>query len=154
MRSLAGNSRVAVSAEGKTAVNAAEDGCEHWQDGASPASIGYISDIGMTPENLSRVCELLNGVTLLVSECTFLAEDEEKARNSSHLCTTDLNRISRQVKPDLLLPMHLSKSYIRDTQRLYAELDQLRGTQLLQLPDYMTPRPLLPGELPSPIPRQ
>jgi ribonuclease Z len=50
--------------------------------------------------------------------------------------------------------MHLSKSYISDTQRLYAELDQPYGTQLLQLPDYMTPRPLLPGELPSPIPRQ
>ena len=119
----------------------------------SPASIGYISDVGMTPENLSQVCDLMSGVTLLVSECTFLAEDEEKARISSHLCTTDLNRISRQIKPGLLLPMHLSKSYISDTQRLYAELEQPRGTQLLQLPDYMTPRPLLPGELPSPIPR-
>jgi ribonuclease Z len=120
----------------------------------SPASIGYISDIGMSPENLSQVCELMSGVTLLVSECKFLAEDQEKARTSFHLCTTDLNRISRQIKPGLLLPMHLSKSYISDTQRLYAELDQPYGTQLLQLPDYMTPRPLLPCELPSPIPRQ
>jgi ribonuclease Z len=117
-----------------------------------PASIGYISDVGMTPENLSRICDLLGGVTLLVSECTFLAEDEEKARISSHLCTTDLNRISRHIEPDLLLPMHLSKSYIRDTQRLYAEFDPLQGTRLLQLPDYMTPRPLLPDELPSLLP--
>ena len=120
----------------------------------SPASIGYITDIGMTPENLSQVCELMSGVMLLVSECTFLAEDEEKARASAHLCTTDLNQISRRLKPGLLLPMHLSKSYISDTQRLYAELDQPHGTQLLQLPDYMTPRPLLPSELPSPILRQ
>ncbi|MDT8443316.1 MAG: MBL fold metallo-hydrolase [Desulfuromonadales bacterium] len=117
-----------------------------------PASIGYLSDVGMTSENLSRICDLMNGVTLLVSECTFLAEDEEKARISSHLCTTDLNRISRQIEPDFLLPMHLSKSYISDTQRLYAELNPPRSTQFLQLPDYMTPRPLLPDELPSLIP--
>lgn len=117
-----------------------------------PDSIGYISDVGMTPENLDRLCDLMSGVTLLVSECTFLAADEEKARISSHLCTTDLNRISRRIKPSLLLPMHLSKSYIGDTHHLYEELDQLRGTRVLQLPDYLTPRPLLPGELPSLIP--
>ena len=120
----------------------------------TPNSIGYMSDIGMTPENLSRVYDLMSGVTLLVSECTFLAEDEKKARVSSHLCTTDLNLINRQIKPGFLLPMHLSKSYISDTQRLYAELDQRRGTHLIQLPDYMTPRPLRTDELPSPIPRQ
>ena len=121
---------------------------------AAPSSIGFVSDIGMTPDNLSRVCELMRGVTLLVSECTFLAEDEAKARLSAHLCTIDLNRICRQVQPDLLLPMHLSKSYIRNAHRLYAELEPPPGTQLLQLPDYMTPRPLLPDELPSPIARQ
>jgi ribonuclease Z len=120
----------------------------------TPASIGYITDIGLTEENLSQVYDLMSDVTLLVSECTFLAEDEEKARISAHLCTTDLNRISRKIKPALLLPMHLSKSYISDTQRLYAEFDPPLGTQLLQLPDYMTPRPLLPGELPGPTLRQ
>jgi ribonuclease Z len=119
-----------------------------------PASIGYISDIGMTPDNLARVCQLLNGVALLISECTFLAQDEGKARVSAHLCTTDLNRICEMVKPELLLPMHLSKAYISDPQRLYRELEPPQGTRLLQLPDYMTPRPLLPGELPCPVPRQ
>jgi ribonuclease Z len=118
------------------------------------ASIGYICDIGMTHENLSQVCDLLSGVTLLASECTFLAEDEEKARISAHLCTTDLNKISQRLKPDLLLPMHLSKCYISNTQRLYEELAPPQGTQVLQLPDYMTPRPLLPVELPSPANRR
>lgn len=116
-----------------------------------PASIGYVSDIGMTPDNLARVGNLLNGVTLLVSECTFLAEDQAKARISAHLCTSDLNRICHMVEPELLLPMHLSKSYIDDPQRLYAELKLPPETRLLQLPGYMTPRPLLPNELPCPI---
>ena len=121
---------------------------------ALPASIGYLCDLGATPENLDRINELMHGVKLLVAECTFLAADREKARISAHLCTTDLNRISRHVRPELLLPMHLSKSYIGDAQRLYAELVPPPGTRLLQLPYYLTPRPLLPGELPNPVPRR
>lgn len=119
----------------------------------TPASIGYMCDIGMTADNMDRIYDLMSDVMLLVSECTFLAEDKEKARRSSHLCSTDLNQISRKLKPRMLLPMHLSKSYINDTQRLYTELEQPHGTRLLQLPDYMTPRPRLPDELPSPVPR-
>ena len=114
-----------------------------------PKSIGYISDIGMTSENLNRISKLMTGVTLLVSECTFLAEDSAKARISSHLCTSDLMRISERIKPNLLLPMHLSKSYIKYTNRLYEELDLSPEIKLLKLPDYITPRPLLPSELPS-----
>ena len=120
---------------------------------APPASIGYICDVGMTQGNLERIDDLMQGVTLLVSECTFLAADQAKARSSAHLCTSDLNILSRQVKPDMLLPMHLSKSYLGDTRRLYAELKPPPGTRLLALPDYMTPRPLLPHELPDLEPR-
>ena len=119
-----------------------------------PAGIGYLSDLGMTPADLDTVSRLMHGVTLLVSECTFLADDRDKARSSALLCSTDLNRICHEVRPELLLPMHLSKTYIGSVQRLYAELDMPPGTRLLQLPDYMTPRPLLPGELPSPLPRR
>ncbi len=104
--------------------------------------------MGMTEENFSRVCNLLSGVNLLLSECTFLDEDQEKARISAHLCTADLNRISRAIKPDYLLPMHLSKSYIANPYRLYEELEQTDTTKILRLPDYMTPKPLLPNELP------
>lgn len=116
---------------------------------SAPNSIGYISDVGMTAENLNRIYDLMRGVTLLAAECTFLANDKEKARLSFHLCTTDLNQICREIKPQLLLPMHLSKSYISDTKQLYAELDQRQGTTILQLPDYITQRPLLTSELPS-----
>lgn len=134
-------------------VDNAKDLFEKISRDVSPNSIGYISDIGMTPKNINRVCDLMRGVTLLVSECTFLAEDKKKARVSFHLCTTDLNRISRQIKPSYLLPMHLSKSYLSDPKRLYVELDPPRNTRLLQLPDYLTQRPMLPAELPSLMPQ-
>lgn len=116
-----------------------------------PASIGYLSDIGMNEENLAKISALLQGVSLLISECTFLEADEEKARRSAHLCTRDLNRISQGIKPGSLLPMHLSKSYIGESQTLYQELAPPAGTRILQIPDYLTPRPLLPSELPHPI---
>ena len=57
----------------------------------APAAIGYVTDIGFSDANVARVVSLMEGVTLLVCECSFLAEDEEKARISRHLCTTDLN---------------------------------------------------------------
>jgi hypothetical protein len=48
----------------------------------------------------------------------------------------------------VLLPMHLSKAYIRRPLELYGELAPPPGTRLLRLPDYLTPRPRLLNELP------
>ncbi len=111
-----------------------------------PSSIGYATDIGFTGENLQKVFSLLTGVTLLVCECSFLGQDMDKARESYHLCTTDLNRAVDTIRPAFLLPMHLSKSYVHHTRRLYEELELPPETTLLRLPDHVPPRPLLPGE--------
>lgn len=116
---------------------------------APPAGIGYISDLGYTDDNRARILRLLGGVSLLVSECTFLAAEQDKARSSHHLCTSDLNELAGLLRPTALLPMHLSKAYSRRSQEIYAELEPPPGTRLLRLPAYRTPRPLLPCELPS-----
>jgi len=116
---------------------------------APPASIGYISDLGYTESNRARIAGLLSGVSLLLSECTFLAAERDKARASHHLCTSDLNALVCDLKPAALLPMHLSKAYIRRSQELYDELELPAGTRLIRIPAYRTPRPLLPNELPT-----
>ena len=113
-----------------------------------PASIGYLTDIGMGEENLSRVRALLDGVTLLICECSFLAEDMAKARTSHHLCTTDVNGLVEELRPAFLLPMHLSKSYNRKCPQLYQELALPPAVRLLRLPAHLTPCPLLPAEFP------
>jgi ribonuclease Z len=110
------------------------------------ASIGYATDIGVTAENLQKLFSLLTGVTLLVCECSFLSREMEKARESYHLCTSDLNRVAETIRPAFLLPMHLSKSYVHHSHRLYEELELPPETTLLRLPDHVPPRPLLPGE--------
>jgi ribonuclease Z len=110
------------------------------------ASIGYVTDISFTDENIGKVRAMLEGVTLLVCECSFLAEDRNKARVSAHLCTGDVNFLVDKLRPSFFLPMHLSKSYIHTFSRLYEELDIPPEVTLLRLPKYMTPRPLLTHE--------
>ena len=119
-----------------------------------PASIGYLTDVGFTAENLTTILQLLTGVTLLVCECSFLAADREKARASWHLCSSDLNLLLEELRPQFVLPMHLSKGYLRRTAQLYQELQPPAGTTVLRLPDHVAPRPLLPREVPPPGPFQ
>ena len=111
-----------------------------------PASIGYLTDIGFSRENLELAVDMLRGVTLLVCECSFLACEEEKARNSWHLCTSDLNRLAAEIRPACLLPMHLSKSNQGRSEQLFRELIPPPGTVLLRLPEHIVPRPLLASE--------
>ncbi|CAG0964907.1 hypothetical protein ANAEL_00845 [Anaerolineales bacterium] len=114
-----------------------------------PASIGYLTDIGTSDANLATVRRLLAGVTLLICECSFLAADEEKARTSHHLCTTDVSALARELRPGWLLPMHLSKSYNTKGHLIYDELALPPETRLIRLPEHLTPRPLLPAEFPK-----
>jgi len=118
-----------------------------------PASIGYVTDIGFTPENLGKLAGLLGGVSLLVCECAFLAAEEKKARLSRHLCTSDINVILDRLRPRYLLPMHFSKSYQGgvNSQALYREIEPPPGVTVLRIPDRLTPRPIMASEVPKPV---
>jgi len=116
-----------------------------------PASIGYLTDVGYSPENLDRLTGLLSGVTLLVCECAFLAADQRKARLSRHLCTTDLNLILDRLRPRYLLPMHFSKSYQGvGSAALFEEIEPPPGVTVLRIPDRLTPRPIMASEVVKP----
>ena len=112
-----------------------------------PASIGYLSDVGFTLENQKRICGLLQGVDLLLSECTFLRAQQVKARSSCHLCSDDVNQLLADLRPRFFLPMHLSKTYSHCPAELYRELLPPEGTEILQIPAQITPRPLLASEI-------
>lgn len=117
------------------------------QGDLKPASIGYLCDVGWTEGNREKILGLLKGVTLLCTECAFLASNVDKARASFHLCTSDLNELLTQLSPDYLLPMHLSKSYLRRTDDLYKELYAPKGTTILQLPVHIVPAPLMVSDV-------
>lgn len=110
-------------------------------------AIGYISDVGFSRENRDKILELMQGVDLLLCECTFLREAKHRARASSHLCTDDVNSLLAELRPRYFLPMHLSRSYSRRSAELYQQLEPLEGTTVLKLPLQLTPRPLLANEI-------
>jgi len=106
------------------------------------ASLGYMTDMGWTPDNVETIGNFLGGLTLLCSECTFLAADWEKARASHHITTADLNGLVENLRPRYLLAMHLSKGYLRRTFDLYTELKPPAGTGILRLPNHIVPAPV------------
>jgi ribonuclease Z len=106
------------------------------------ASVGYVSDVGWTADNIRKMAEFLSGLTLLCVECTFLGADEVKARASYHLCSRDLNELMARLAPSHVIPMHLSKSYLRRSDDLYRELQPPAGTTVIRLPIHIVPPPL------------
>jgi ribonuclease Z len=106
------------------------------------ASLGYVTDVGWTGENAAVMERFLGGLTLLCAECTFLEADVHKARASYHLTTGDLNRLVERLTPRYLLPLHLSKGYLRRSADLYRELQPPQGTKLLRLPKHIVPAPV------------
>lgn len=117
----------------------------------TPASIGYVTDIGFSEENLEQLTALIDGVSLLVCECAFLSSEQTKARLSRHLCTSDLNLILDRLRPRYVLPMHFSKTYQRRSDPLYQEIEPPPGVTVLKIPDRLTPRPIMASEVPKPV---
>lgn len=111
------------------------------------SAIGYVSDIGFSRLNRRKVLQLMHGVDLLICECTFLDDAKDRARASWHLCTSDVNELLAELRPQYFMPMHLSRSYSRRHQDLYKELKPPKGTTILQLPLQLTPRPLQASEI-------
>lgn len=110
--------------------------------------IGYVSDIGYTPENIRGLSRLLNGVTLLVCECTYMKSEKNKARESYHLCTDDLNRIVDLIRPKYLIPIHMSKSYLGQSDKLFNELSLPDDCMMLKLPERVASMPLRTKDTP------
>jgi ribonuclease Z len=117
----------------------------------TPASIGYMTDVGFSDENLEKLVTLHRGVTLLICECAFLAAEQRKAHLSRHMCTSDLNILLDRLRPRYVLPMHLSKIYQRDSAPLYQEIEPPPGVTVLKIHDRLTPRPMMEHEVPKPI---
>lgn len=112
------------------------------------ASLGYLTDIGFTEKNMEKIESLLKGVSLLFCECTYLDDNIEKARISYHLCTSDINHLIGILRPEYIMPMHLSRTYIERSEQMYSEIKPIEGCSVIRLPERMTFRPKGYDELP------
>jgi len=63
----------------------------------------------------TRLCDaaisLARDVDLLVTECTFLGADEDKALEHGHLTTLQAAKIAREAKAKMLFLTHFSQRY-------------------------------------------
>jgi ribonuclease Z len=109
---------------------------------SAPVSLGYVTDIGFHEDNIKKIEDLLVDVNLLICECSFLNQDRHKARNSFHLCTSDVNSLIEMLNPKIIVPMHLSKTYKKISQQLYNEIKTNKNCKMVKLPIRKTLLPL------------
>lgn len=77
----------------------------------TPESIGYITDIGFTEENLSAAKAGLAPVTHVVCEASFLERDLERAQQKAHLTTKQAAQIAVALGGQSLTTFHYSNIY-------------------------------------------
>ncbi len=74
-------------------------------------SVGYVTDIVFSRENLSRARKLLKGTTILISEASFRDEDAHRAFSKKHLSTRQAALLAAYVGAKRLEPFHFSGIY-------------------------------------------
>jgi len=112
------------------------------------ASLGYVTDVGFCAPTASACRDCWPTSACSAASAPSWPRDVAKARTSRHLCTSDVNQLAADLRPRTLVPLHLSKAYVRNPRALYRELAPPQATRLLELPNYVTARPLLLTELP------
>lgn len=96
--------------------------------------IAYLCDIRCSASNLAKAVDLAGGASLLVCEATFLHEDEELARERSHLTARQAGELARAAAVERLAPFHFSPRYKGRERELIDEAEAAFGGPVVQLP--------------------
>jgi ribonuclease Z len=97
-------------------------------------SIGYLTDLRPTQENLDRAVALARGVQLLICEAPFLHADAALARERNHLTARQAGELAREAGVQRLAPFHLSARYEGREQELLDEAARAFGGPIVRLP--------------------
>ncbi len=74
-------------------------------------SIAYLTDFLLDANTLERLIPWLSGVTTLVCECQYRAEDFELARRNHHMCSPQIAQLAARAGVSDLVLMHVSSRY-------------------------------------------
>lgn len=89
--------------------------------------IGYIVDVGYTPENVERIAALVAAADILFIEAPFAAEDAARAADRAHLTTTQAGVIARIARVKRVEPFHFSPRHAGEEGRLLGEVAEAFG---------------------------
>ena len=84
--------------------------------------LAYVTDVADTPANRAAIAALAEGADLFFLESRFAAADADQARDRAHLTTRAAGEIARAAGVRRLEPFHFSPRYVREEERLLAEV--------------------------------
>ncbi len=92
----------------------------------------------------TRLCDaafsLANSVDLLVTECTFLGADEDKAQAHGHLTAPQAAKIARKAKAKMLFLTHFSQRYgiyadfAAEARKVFSNIIQMKDKKSYHFP--------------------
>jgi ribonuclease Z len=95
--------------------------------------LAYVTDIGLTPENVDAVVGLTRESDLLVCEAAFLHEDRALAEQRCHLTARQAGELARAAGAKRLALFHLSPRYQGREWEIAAEAGDAFGGPVLAL---------------------
>ena len=73
--------------------------------------ISYVTDVSLTPENISKVIEFVRNSDTLYCEAYFMDKDRDRALQRCHLTAKTTGMIAREAGVRNLVVMHFSPRY-------------------------------------------
>jgi ribonuclease BN (tRNA processing enzyme) len=82
----------------------------------------YATDLADTPDNRQRLIAFASHAHTFFCEAPFIEKERDHAFRNGHLTTRACGEIAEQAGVARLVPMHLSRRYMADPQKVYDEL--------------------------------
>lgn len=92
---------------------------------APSESVGYVTDIGFTEENVALCQQELAPLTHLICEASFLEQDRQRAEQKAHLTTGQAARLAEACQCHTLQTFHYSNIYGGVTSLHQEEIEKL-----------------------------
>ena len=94
--------------------------------------IAYVTDVGWSEDNVTRIVDLARDADLLFIEAVFLERDAEHGRRKFHLTARQAGEIARAAHAGCVIPLHFSPRYQgEDRALLRAEVAAASGGKVL-----------------------
>ena len=74
-------------------------------------SMAFLTDFIAEGDELSRIAQRLQGISTLVCECQYRADDADLARKNFHMTTTWVGQLAQLISPQRLILTHFSERY-------------------------------------------
>jgi ribonuclease Z len=95
--------------------------------------IAYVTDGAASEPNERTLSSLVFDSDILFCETCFVEADRALADETKHFTATFIAKLARAARVVTLAPIHFSKRYLEDPERVYQELEQFFEGEVLRL---------------------